>query len=220
MSERTIRVTGRGKLSVKPDTIRISISASEVCKEYEAAVRRSASQTGVLRKVMERAGLDPKSLKTTSFGIDTEYNSYRDKKGEYKRVFLGYRYTHRLYFTFPNDNKLLGKVLYELANCSADVEFSLMHTVKDAEAVKNELLGKAVGDSKAKAEILTRAAGVSLGEIKLIDYSWGELQIYSEPLRYYDAECVKSVGSVGYDIDIEADDIDVQDTVTVVWEIN
>ena len=139
MSERTIRVTGKGKLSVKPDTIRISINASEVCKEYEEAVRRSASQTGVLREAVKGAGLDPKSLRTTSFGIDTEYDSFRDRKGEYKREFIGYRYTHRLYFTFPNDNELLGKVLYELANCSAEAEFSLMHTVKDPEAVKEQL---------------------------------------------------------------------------------
>ncbi len=219
MKERTIRVTGKGKISVKPDTIRININASKVFKEYEQAVEGSAEETGLLREAIARAGLDPKSLKTTHFGIDTEYESYRDKKDRYRSRFVGYRYNHSLYFQFENDNKLLGRVLYELAHCSVDVKFSLMHTVKDEEAVKNELLAKAVEDSRAKAEALTRAAGVSLGEIQLIDYSWGELQIYSEPMRYMDMECAK-IGCAGsIDIDIEADDIDVQDTVTVVWEI-
>lgn len=219
MKDRTIRVTGKGKISVKPDTIRINIKASKVFKEYKKAVKGSAEETGLLREAIERAGLDPKSLKTTRFGIDTEYESYRDKKDRYRSRFVGYRYTHRLYFQFENDNKILGRVLYELAHCSVDVEFSLTHTVKDEEAVKNELLGKAVEDSRAKAEALTRAAGASLGEIQLIDYSWGEMKIYSEPLRSMPVPMSDVVCAGSVDIDIEADDIDVEDTVTVVWEI-
>ena len=219
--ERTIRVTGKGKLSVKPDTIRISIDASGIFKEYDITVKRSAEETGILRETVKRAGLDPKNLKTIRFDIDTEYESYRDKKGNYQRKFIGYRYTHRLYIQFPNDNEQLGRVLYELANSNIQVEFSLCHTVKDVVAVKNELLGKAVEDSKIKAEVLSKAAGVSLGEIKTIDYSWGELEIYSEPIRHLDmldADGVK-MEKTSYDIDIEADNIDVQDTVTVVWGI-
>lgn len=90
--------------------------------------------------------------------------------------------------------------------------------MKDIDAVKNELLGKAVEDSKTKAEVLAKAAGVPLGEIKTIDYSWGELEIYSEPMHGMRLAVPKE-SSGGYDIDIEADDIDVEDTVSIVWEI-
>ena len=83
--------------------------------------------------------------------------------------------------------------------------------------VKNELLAKAVQDSKIKAEILSKASGVTLGDIINIDYSWGEIEIYSEPIQNY---CLaESTISESYNIDIEADDIDVQDNVTIVWEI-
>ena len=54
------------------------------------------------------------------------------------------------------------------------------YTIKDVEAAKNELLGKAVAESKKKAQVLTDAAGVKLGNIISIDYSWGEIDIYSD----------------------------------------
>ena len=180
--ERTIKVKGTGRMSVKPDTIKIFITASKVCKEYDQAVRGSSEDTSLVREAIERAGLEPKQLKTIRFDIDSEYEGYRDKNGEYKSRFIGYKYTHNMYVQFPNDNVQLGKILYELACCDVDTEFSIRHTVRDIETAKNKLLEKAVDDSTSKANILAAAAGVSLGEIKSIDYSWAELEIYSEPM--------------------------------------
>ena len=40
--QRTIRVKGKGKISVKPDRIRLDIIANEVCKEYDEVIEKSA----------------------------------------------------------------------------------------------------------------------------------------------------------------------------------
>ncbi len=216
--ERTIRVKGKGKISVKPDTIRLNIEAEGTYKEYILSVKKSAEHTNLLRDTISKAGLDPQNLKTVHFGIDTDYERYRDKNGDYQSRFIGYKYTHNLYIQFPNDNEQLGKVLYQLANNEVNVEFSIRHTVKDIDAVKNELLCKAVEDSKIKAEVLAKAAGVSLGEIKTIDYSWGEIEIYSKPMDGMMLAAPIDVEGT-YDLDIEADDIDLEDTVTILWEI-
>lgn len=127
---------------------------------------------------------------------------------------------HNMNIKFPNDNAQLGKALYQLSKCSVAVEFSINHTVNDVETAKNQLLGKAVMDSKKKAEILSEAAGTTLGDIVAIDYSWGEIEIYSRPIHKMDfAGEMAPAASGSYDIDIEADDIDVEDTVTIVWDI-
>ena len=70
--ERTIRVTGKGKISVKPDLIQLNINAGEVYQDYSEAVKKSAEETEIVREALNSAGLDPKELKTVSFGIDTE----------------------------------------------------------------------------------------------------------------------------------------------------
>ena len=78
-------------------------------------------------------------------------------------------------------NKRLGKILYALAHCSISPEFSIEYTVADPEKSKNELLAAAVKDSQAKASVLTEEAGVNLGKIITIDYSWGEFDYFSRP---------------------------------------
>lgn len=221
--DRTIRVTGKGKVAVKPDTIRLDLRMERVFPEYETAVRKSAEETGILRNTLKKAGLAPDGLKTDRFEIDSEYESYRDKKDDWRRRFIGYKYQHSLHIMFPNDNELLGKILYALSGCPVNVEFSISYTVRDTEAVKTALLEKAVSDSRKKAKTLTNAAGVGLGDIISIDYSWGEINIYSRPVKNMVLEEKLSTEMAddfdGYDIDIEADDIDVTDTVTVIWEI-
>ena len=59
----------------------------------------------------------------------------------------------------------------------------MQFTVKDEEAVDAALLDSACANAKAKAEILTKASGVTLGELVSIDYNWGELHLHS-PTRY------------------------------------
>lgn len=84
--------------------------------------------------------------------------------------------------------------------------------------MKEEVLKRAVENSKEKAEILATAAGVNLGEIQSIDYSWGEIDIRTSPVDMFEAKRTLAL-EPSYDIDIEPDDIDVADTVTILWEI-
>lgn len=218
--ERTIRVTGRGRLSVRPDTVRINITADGVFREYSDAIRHSAEDTEMIRKAIEKAGLDPKELKTVSFNVDTEYEGYEDRYHNWKQRFKGYKYVHLLNISFPIDNTVLGKVLYELSRCSVSVRFNITYTVKDTEEAKNELLKKAVTDSREKALILTGSAGVSLGDIATIDYSWSEVEICTRNVFLGAPKLEIPTADGAFDLNFEADDIDLNDTVTVVWNIN
>lgn len=60
---------------------------------------------------------------------------------------------------------------------------------------------------------------MKLGEIERIDYSWGELKIVSHPIEGFMTKSLLATPDDAYDIDIEADDIDVDDTVTIEWRI-
>ena len=212
---RTIKITGKGAVKVHPDMTRITITLESIFSEYSEALEHSARDTDKLKSILEPLGFKNTELKTLSFSIDTEYEGYHEND-EYKRRFVGYKYSHVMKLEFESDNERLGKVLYTLAKCDLHPEFRLSYTVKDAEAVKNEVLGKAVADSKAKAEILTKAAEVVLGDIQSIDYSWGEVEFSVSPMEnsFCAAPEMKS-----FDMNIEPDDIEVSDTVTVVWEI-
>lgn len=59
-----------------------------------------------------------------------------------------------------------------------------------------------------------------LGKIISIDYSWDEVEVFSKPIDNFVINESKGFESkIDVDIDIEADDIDLSDTVTIVWNI-
>ncbi len=220
--DRMIKVTGKGKISVKPDQIRLLLNLSDLRESYEDTLRKSTEMVEALKDLFEELGFDRKDLKTTYFNIDTRYESYQAKDKSWKQRFEGYEFTHKLKIEFDADNKALGKVLYALGHAAVKPELRIVYTVKDPEASKNQLLAKAIADSKEKAKVLTEAANVSLGEIMTIDYSWGEIELSSTPMnRMLEPMMMEDCCmSASYDIDIEPDDIDVTDTVTVVWSIS
>lgn len=221
MMERTIRVTGKGKISVRPDVIRLLINLADVRESYEEALKQSTIQVEMLKDLFEKFDFARSDLKTLSFNVEAEYESYQDKNKNWKKRFEGYGFKHKMKIEFDVDNKRLGKILYAIAHSPVEPEFKINYTIKDKEAAKNMLLGKAVIDSREKANILTKAAGVELGEVMNIDYSWGEIEFMVNPMHNLMSAC--EIGQCNeddsYDMDIEPDDIDVSDTVTVVWGI-
>lgn len=219
---RTIRVTGKGQIKVKPDMTRITMILEEIHPEYDETLRFSSQSTELIKDLLCDFGFERSDLKTLNFSVDTEYESYKEKD-TYKQRFVGYKFTHVMKVEFDSDNDRLGKLLYALAHYSVKPEFRISYTVKDPEAAKNELLGRAVTDAKEKAAVLTQAAGVALKDIQSIDYSWGEINFEVNPMNRMlmaDECCEAEVGCASYAVDIEPDDIEVSDTVTVVWEIS
>ena len=217
---RTIRVTGKGQIKVRPDTTRIIMSLEGLYKDYNETLRLSSQDTETLKDILSGFGFERSDLKTLNFSVDTEYESYKDRDGSYKQRFTGYRYRHMLKVEFDSDNERLGKILYALANGNVRPEFRISYTVKDPEATKNTLLGKAVKDAREKASVLTEAAGIGLKDIQSIDYSWGEIDFEYRPMDGgILAERCMAEPTAAYSLNIEPDDIEVSDTVTVVWEI-
>ena len=220
-NERMIKVTGKGNLKIKPDMTRITITLEGQNKEYDKTLAQSSRDTEALKDILEKQGFDRTAVKTLMFNVDTRYESYQARDKSWKERFVGYEFKHMVKVEFDSDNERLGRILYSLANAK-DIhpDFRLSYTVKDPETSKNQLLGKAVADAKAKAEVLTKAAGVNLKDIKNIDYSWGEIQFEYAPMnRNMFCNKVMADGAGAFDMDIEPDDISVSDTVMVVWEI-
>lgn len=220
MGERVIRVTGKGRLRVRPDMTRITMTIEDVKKDYDKTLKASSEDTEALKSILEKEGFVPEDVKTLSFNVDIENESYRDKEGNWKTKFVGYKYRHILKIEFPSDNRRLGNILNLIANNAVvRPEFRFSFFVKDVEASKNELLAKAVSDAKEKAEVLSKAAGVNLKEIASIDYSWGEIDFEVRPVENYKMMALSDEAEDSYEMDIEPDDIDMSDTVTVVWSI-
>ncbi|MGN1083500.1 MAG: SIMPL domain-containing protein, partial [Lachnospiraceae bacterium] len=135
--ERTIRVTGKGKISVKPDRIQLLLTLEDVRENYAETLKTSAEQTEGLKDCFETLGFQRSDLKTVSFQTDAEYESYQDEKNNWKRRFVGYKFVHGMKIEFDADHQLLGKVLYALAHGTVRPELHINYTIRDTEAAKN-----------------------------------------------------------------------------------
>lgn len=218
--ERTMKVKGKGRIAIKPDRIQLMLHTTDVKQTYEQVMEEATQITKVLKDIFERLGFKKEDLKTTQWNVNAKYEGYQDEKHVWRQKFVGYEYNYGLKIEFGSDNALLGKILYELAQCEANPQIQLHYTVKDKEAAKKELLERAVKESMEKADILAKASGVTLGDIVNIDYSWEEIELSAHPVSFNKAQSVRGIVSeASYDIDMEAEDIVAEDTVTVVWGI-
>ena len=217
MSEtRTVHVTGKGMIRLKPDTVRVAMTLEGMEPDYAETLRRSAADTERIRSALIEAGFSREELKTRNFNVQTEYEGYQED-GVYRQRLVGYRFIHELEIEFPWDNERLGAVLNAITDAALSPNLRISYTVRDREAAKNALLGLAVADAKAKAEALTAAAGVKLLDVLQINYAIGENEFAVHPVLYDGAARKMCAGNAAPEIVPE--EITAEDTVTIVWAI-
>lgn len=214
--ENTIKVTGKGRISAAPDMIRLILELEHAQETYEETINDSAAMTKALKQCFEQQGFPRKDVKTTSFTVNPKYERYQDEHNIWKQRFAGYEFNHTMKVEFQIDQGLLGRLLMELSKCDAKPKFRLHFFVSDPNAVKNELLGRAVADSGMKAEVLAKASGAVLGAVHSIDYSWEEAEVASRTMRH-SIEMPRGGDVAAFDI--EPEEIEVIDTVTVIWHL-
>lgn len=218
--EKTMKVTGKGKLCKKPDQIQLYLTLKELGENSKEAVEQSSKKAEQLKEGLLELGFQHEDVKTTVFRVDKKYENEMIEN-RWRQHLVGYEAWQELKMSFDWDFQRLGKVLYLLSHNSASPQFRLDYSIKDTDAVKEELLVRAVADSRRKAVLLAQAAGVELGEIVTIVYSWEELEIAAPAgmgvLQSLSDE--NDMTAEGYHLDVEPNDMEIVDTVTVVWEI-
>ncbi len=211
--KRTIVVKGTGKVSAAPDIFGVSFSVKGHEMEYSASLLTLNRYVEELRQAAETAGIDRESVKTIAFDISTD--TYYNKKTE-KSEFNGYIAEHRLKVEFPIDKEKSNKLLAAIVEKVSSATFSIYFTVSNPEELKEKMLAEAVKNARRNADIMTEAAGVGLGKILSINYSWSEVRFRSE--RFDEIECYATMAPKAMP-DFEPDDIENSDSVEVVWEI-
>lgn len=110
------------------------IELTDQDKEYEDTIRKSTDHSEAVKKAFVELGFEKTDLKTLSFQVDTEYESYQDKKDKsWKQRFIGYKATHFLKIEFNRKRDILGKVLFMVARLPARPDFHVEYTIKDTE---------------------------------------------------------------------------------------
>ena len=215
--DRTIKVTGKAKLSVAPDTINVVISLESKHEQYIDAVNASSRIMEELQTSIVSIGYDKEDLKTSSFYINPHYENVNDN-GIWRNILDGYEYCSELVMTIPNDNDRLSKLITCLTSTSVEPRIDLRYTVENQEIIREKLLESAILDCANKAKVMAKAAGVTLGEIINMEHTGGNSDICSQPVSLYRSKA--SDMSANVSLEINANNIELEDSATVIWEIN
>lgn len=61
--DKTMKITGKGKVSVKPDIIRLNMTMEESYKEYDLTLRQSSETIKILKELFVSLGFKNDDLK-------------------------------------------------------------------------------------------------------------------------------------------------------------
>ena len=208
--EPRISVKGVGNVSLPPDLTVILFEMSARSYEYGETVVDLNERLANLREKLSGVGVDPKQLKTTRFNVDADHRWEKEK-----RVFNGWLAKHHLRLELSIDRDLLNRVFEAITTGKAQTEFSIQFEVRDKAAVRDAVLADATRSARRNAETIASAAGCRLGKVVSMEYGWSEIRF--ESVNYCLASGPEEDALAP--LDAEPEDVEAQDSVTVVWEL-
>jgi uncharacterized protein YggE len=162
--QRTLRVSGEGRVSVKPDVARVTAGVQVTGKDLQKAV---ADAQGRMRRVLDelsRLGIEAKDVRTRQYQIVAD-RPWADGR---QLPIQGYTITNSALVTVRALDRL-PLVLSRLTAVGGNAIDALELEKEELGPARNEALALAVAAARARAEVVAKAAGVTLGEVLTVD---------------------------------------------------
>ncbi|WP_046368637.1 SIMPL domain-containing protein [Flavihumibacter petaseus] len=158
----SIKVSGEGKIRVKPDLVILTIDVSFVQPRMSEAVRLSQATVDSVVNILAEFGSKQNDIKTSSISANKEYN-YNGRRN----VFVGYKAEQSIDFVLNDISQftdLTAKLLATRINSISQVQFG--HSKADSLLRETDLL--AYDDALKSAHKLCDRADVKLGKLKYL----------------------------------------------------
>lgn len=207
VSPATITVTGEGVVTAAPDLATVSLG---VTTQGSTAAEAMAANTAALTAVLERvkaAGVAARDIQTSTLNLNPNWSN---SDGSSMPVIQGYVATNVVQIRVRQLSGLgavLDAAIADGANTLNGISFGLA----EPEPAMDEARKEAVAEARARAELLTTAAGVGLGRIVSISEGGG----YAPPAPMYRMEAAMADAPVP----VEGGEVGVTANVTITWEI-
>ena len=156
----TITVTGEGVVLAAPDMATISLGVTSTAKTAKAAMDENSTALGTVLEALKAAGIEARDLQTS--GLSLQPNWTNSSSGQ--NTIDGYAARNQLTVTvraLPTLGTVLDAAVKDGANTLDNVSFG----VADPAPLLDEARLRAVADARHRAEVVTGAAGVRLGQI-------------------------------------------------------
>jgi uncharacterized protein len=203
-----ITVTGEGRVDAAPDMATISLGVTTQDKTAALALSANSVEMAKIVDRLRAAGIEDRDLQTSGLSLspDFDYSKFSGR-GE----IIGYVVSNMLTVRVRALDKLgtlLDAAVADGANALNGVSFGLTNP----DPVMTEARKRAVAEARARAELLTGAAGVELGRI--VSMSESSAQIGPAPMFRAEASVADAMP-----VPVQAGELSTSAYVTITWEI-
>ncbi len=170
---RLMTVTGEGSVSAAPDRALIGFGVTSEADTAQAALAANTTNMTQVFDTLTEAGVEERDIQTSRFAIHPRYRSYpRGESGP--PVIIGYSVSNMVSVTV-RDLDALGGILDAVVRSGANQFDALSFHISEPQPLLDDARRLAVADARRKAELLTEAAGVTLGRVRSISESGGTM---------------------------------------------
>jgi len=206
-SPATITVTGEGTVMAAPDLATVSLG---VTTQGATAAEAMSANSAALALVLERvkaAGVEERDIQTSTLNLNP---NWAGMDGSSVPTIQGYVAVNSVQLRVRALEKL-GPVLDAAVSDGANTLNGISFGLAEPDPAMDEARKDAVASARARAELLTSAAGVGLGRILSISENGG----YAPPMPMYRMEAAADAAPVP----VEGGEVGVTASVTITWEI-
>jgi uncharacterized protein YggE len=204
-----ITVTGEGRVEAAPDMATITLGVTSEAETARAAMDEASGKVSALLATLRAAGIEARDVQTSGLALNPVWDHRGDDEGGPPRI-VGFSAQNTVTVRVRALDAL-GALLDRVLDAGTNTFNGLTFGFREPRPLEDEARRRAVADARAKAELLTAAAGVGLGPIVSISEAG-----YAPPMPDFRmAAAADSVGAVP----VAAGEMSVTVSVTVVWEI-
>jgi hypothetical protein len=161
---RTLRASGEGRVTVKPDVARVTTGVQATGKNLASTTADAAARVRRILDELARLGIAEKDLQTTRHDVQVERPWQDGKPGP----ITGYTVSDEIRVTV-RDLAKLPQVLDRVIAVGSNVLQGLSFEKEDPSTAQAEALARAVKAARTKADAMARAAGVTLGDPVVVE---------------------------------------------------
>ena len=212
LAETKITVSGTGETQISADTAVISMGVSARDKDVLKAQQQVNSVIAAIRQRLTDKGVPEENINTDYMSIYAIY----DYSGDMETV-IAYSASSTLAVKVTNMEDV-GMLIDEAFAAGANTLNGISFSASDTKAARSASLKEAVGEAKAKAEVLAEAAGLKITGMEII--SEGGVYSYDNSVGNFSAKAMgraEAEEDAGYGTVVQAAKLIVTATVSITF---
>ncbi|MBN2840171.1 MAG: SIMPL domain-containing protein [Coriobacteriia bacterium] len=202
----TVTTSGEGKALAAPDMAEMFFGTTVVATDAKEALGQANETAEKITAAVKGSGVADEDIQTANVSVWPDQNNEGGKT-----VITGYRASIQVRVKIRDIDEI-GTVIGAASDAGANEIGGPSFMLDDDDAVRSEAIELAIADARARAEVMAKAAGKTLGEIISVSEAGVSAPIYGGSYYLAAEDAARAVA-------IEPGQLDIMAHVTVVFEL-